>query len=203
MKMITSIKNRTQKTKKQATKKEIEARINEIIELILDGEPNVSIVKHMSNKHHLSERQIYRILEDAKVLMTKGIDTNLYFHYAKSLEVKKRLFQKAMAKEDYRLAFDIQKDIDDKTGVTRNAILIMASMEFNKLLIEIIAKNFIQINELEDKSERFDGFMEAMRESISQAFKQATPEFDYKTEDQSKLNQPTERDETRILESVL
>lgn len=90
-----------QKKKKKAAKNEIEARISEIIKLILEGKSNVEIVTYVSKKYNVDERQAYNYLKDAYKRLELVNCSSIFA----SGEMKKKNFRGKGKRMEYNIRF--------------------------------------------------------------------------------------------------
>lgn len=103
---------------------EIEMRVNEIVSLIIQGEPKRNIVQGCSQKWNVSERQIYtyysRANEYFKECAKLDRDTELGKAYNQYID----LYKMAKDKKDYNGARQILKDLLETFGykVTRTEL---------------------------------------------------------------------------------
>ena len=170
------VKKKVSKSKKKATKDEIEDRLFEIIRMILDGNPNVEIVSYVTKKYLVEDRQVYRYLEVASKRLAQVNATNIYASYVRSLSLKYELLNRAMKREDDDLALRILLAIDKQTGVEANSLLITARLDFTSLFFENILKEFDIANESSsDITERRHRFVLAMEKRSEEIFEQAHP----------------------------
>ena len=163
-------------SKKKATKNEIETRISEIIKLILEGKSNHSIMLYSIQKYSIGKPQAYENIREAHKRLSQIYHTNIYSNYVRSLSLKFELFEKAMQEEDFDLASRILQHIDRQTGVEASALLISVNIEFAKLLMESVIKEFQIANESsDDKDRRYEQFLQGIERCVSQIFDQANP----------------------------
>ncbi|MDD2869655.1 hypothetical protein [Neomegalonema sp.] len=99
---------------------EIEMRVNEIVSLIIQGEPKRNIVQGCSQKWNVSERQIYtyysRANEYFKECAKLDRDTELGKAYNQYVD----LYKMAKDKKDYNGARQILKDLLETFGYKVN-----------------------------------------------------------------------------------
>ena len=89
---------------KRASKKEMESRVAEAAELVLQGQAYSLITSHVAEKYSISRRQARRITSDAYILLKDDIqegDLNRPEQTAKILNVLENAMFQAMQKKQY------------------------------------------------------------------------------------------------------
>jgi len=185
-------------------KDEYEDRLDKVIQMILDGSSNTTIVTVISKNFGTTVRQVYNYLQDAHKRLAEINFTNIYANYVRSLAIKQELLAKAMKDENYELALRISQSIDKLTGVEANALLISCNLDFSRLLLENAIKEFEIANESsDDKDERAKRFLLAMQNRIGEIFEQAFP-FAFPTKQLEPGNDDNNNsEEQKQIESVL
>ena len=89
---------------KRASKKEMELRVADAAELVLQGQAYSLITSHVAEKYSISRRQARRITSDAYILLKDDIqegDLNRPEQTAKILNVLENAMFQAMQKKQY------------------------------------------------------------------------------------------------------
>tara|TARA_R100000781_G_scaffold46983_1_gene31608 strand:+ start:2159 stop:2542 length:384 start_codon:yes stop_codon:yes gene_type:complete len=89
---------------KRASKKEMETRVSEAAELVLQGQAYSLITSHVAEKYSISRRQARRITADAYLLLKNDIeeaDLNKPEMTAKLVNVLENAMFQAMEKKQY------------------------------------------------------------------------------------------------------
>ena len=159
----------------KATQDEYNKRLQEIIEMILEGEPTGTTVIYISEKYKISERQSYNIIKDARIKMASSIETNSVTHFIRAIAARKRLLKQANDGKDYELVLKIEQDLAKITGIYRYGELVQYDLELSKKLHNFYINLFIDLNECDDKDERIFRLLEKARDANESIFRSVIP----------------------------
>lgn len=101
----------------KASKTEINKRIGEVAEMLIECKNRQNIVLYSSEKWSIGERQTDKYIAKARELILEEITKDLEYDYAIAIKRYEDLYRKALIKEDYRLALSINKEISTLQGV--------------------------------------------------------------------------------------
>jgi len=99
---------------------------------------------------------------DNDKLLEKHIDKVIEITI-KSLIIKQKLLKNAIDSEDWKLAFDLEKDIYSK----ELEIAKIVSLGSSAMLIEIFMISLVEVYDIFDDVERFKKFMETLKVNLS------------------------------------
>ena len=120
--------------------------------------------------------QVYSNIRDAHKRLEQINCTNIYASYVKVLSINYELLEKAMREADWELALKINQSIAKFTGVETYSTHINLNLNFARLLVENMIKEFQIANESgPSNEERYNKFLLAIDNRLSEIFEQAYP----------------------------
>lgn len=102
---------------KRATQAELSARRKEIQELILQGVSSADIVEQMVTKWQTSNRAIREDMRYINAVWQETQPEEIQKNKNKNLERLEMLFNKALDKDQFKTALDIQREINKLQGL--------------------------------------------------------------------------------------
>lgn len=144
----------------KSTEAEIEDRVLQILESILEGGNTHEIVLHYASIFKVSERQIYTYIQKANDKFKEYAKTEAKTEIGKALNRMNKLFNKSLQIMDFKTCLAVQKEINvmlglnapDKTDITTDGESLNKKPDFSNLTDDEI----LALGKLKKKAMGFD-----------------------------------------------
>lgn len=114
----------------KSSKYTVNQRINEVVDMLIEGRNRFKIIQYGSTQWNIGERQIDKYIAKARDLIQMDVKKNIEYDYAKAIRRYEELYNKAIENEDYRLALSINKEISTIQGLHKIQIEHSGDIEF-------------------------------------------------------------------------
>lgn len=114
----------------KSSKHTVNQRINEVVDMLIEGRNRFKIIQYGSTYWNIGERQIDKYIARARDLIQLDVKKNIEYDYAKAIRRYEELYNKAIENEDYRLALSINKEISTIQGLHKIQIEHSGDIEF-------------------------------------------------------------------------
>lgn len=101
----------------KSTESEVESRVLEVLEAILEGGNTHEIVVHFSSKWQITERQVYTYIQKANDKFKEYAKTEAKAEIGKGLSRLNKLFNKSLQIMDFKTCLAVQKEINSMLGL--------------------------------------------------------------------------------------
>lgn len=114
----------------KSSKHTVNQRINEVVNMLIEGKNRNKIILYGSDNWDIGERQIDKYIAKARDLIQLDIKKNIEYDYAKAIRRYEELYNKAIENVDYRLALSINKEISSIQGLLKIQIEHSGDIQF-------------------------------------------------------------------------
>ena len=114
----------------KSSKHTVNQRINEVVNMLIEGKNRNKIILYGSDNWDIGERQIDKYIAKARDLIQLDIKKNIEYDYAKAIRRYEELYNKAIESVDYRLALSINKEISTIQGLFKIQIEHSGDIQF-------------------------------------------------------------------------
>ncbi len=114
----------------KSSKAELNQRVKEVMNILLEGGERGFILQYSSGIWDVSERQADNYIRLANELIIKSVKRDINVDYAKAVRRYERLYLLAVAKEDYRTATSINKELTALQGLLKTQVEHSGSVQF-------------------------------------------------------------------------
>lgn len=114
----------------KATKAQIYQRIQQVLQLMLNGSSRSIIVQYCSENWNVGERQADKYILKANSLCKKSIVKDAQLDYAKAMRRFEFLYSRCLERNDYRAALAVNKEIAALQGLYQERVKHSGTVEF-------------------------------------------------------------------------
>lgn len=114
----------------KSSKHTVNQRINEVVDMLIEGRNRFKIIQYGSTQWNIGERQIDKYIAKARDIIQMDVKKNIEYDYAKAIRRYEELYNKAIENKDYRLALSINKEISTIQGLHKIQIEHSGDIEF-------------------------------------------------------------------------
>jgi hypothetical protein len=114
----------------KADKYIVEQRVNELIQMLLNGNSREDIILYCSETWNIGERQSDKYISRAKDKIEKSVRRKVEYDYSKAVRRYEDLYKLSIDKKDYKTALAINKELTNLQGLSKIQIEHSGDVQF-------------------------------------------------------------------------